>query len=67
MGKKDIFENAKFGDKFITRDGRMAIYIQSIDGGHRLLSQQFPSGYTVLTNGRFFGDSKREYDIVGRW
>ena len=31
MTQKNIFKDAKFGDKFKTRDGRMAIYLTDKD------------------------------------
>lgn len=30
---ENVFENAKFGDKFRTRDGRLAIYLSTAYGG----------------------------------
>lgn len=29
---ENIFENASFGDRFKTRDGRLAVYLRKIDG-----------------------------------
>lgn len=32
---QNIFENAKFGDKYVTRDGRLALYLSTEHGGTR--------------------------------
>lgn len=69
---ENIFENAKFGDKFKARNGRMAIYLkywEYEESPHDLIvdDEGFPFEYSCTENGFFNADSESPYDIVSRW
>lgn len=67
---ESIFENAKFGDKFKTRDGRMALYLEdaatygkyqlAIDG----LAEVF---YLISCDDSGMCKQNTDFDIVGKW
>ena len=63
---KNIFEGAKFGDKFKTRDGRTAIYAQAIEGHHYLIPEKSSFTYGYNDDGTL--DSKIDvgFDIVSK-
>lgn len=69
--EENIFKTAKFGDKFVTRDGRTALYIYHYDGsdfGNELCVLGKDCGRRFLCyedNGRFHCHECDE-DIVGR-
>lgn len=68
---ENIFENAKFGDRFKTRDGRMAVYrvySQTLCFEHAnfLIVDKEPMEYAFRDNGLNIGH-KHEIDIVSRW
>lgn len=65
----NIFENAKFGDKFRSRDGKLNIYIRCFNGKegyHYLLRSDHVSPLPFNDDGsvRFFNKC---LDIVGKW
>lgn len=72
---KNIFEGAKFGDKFLTRDGRIALYLHECtrifgkDCGHHLVI--FTDADAYASNGKLWCDKdlkeESEYDIVSRY
>lgn len=73
----NIFENAKFGDKFVTREGKMAIYVAKHEdrGYYSGVSTEISHTYALENrctvhwcndngiNLSFIED----FDIVGRW
>lgn len=69
---KNLFASAKFGDKFKTRDGRMAIYI-----GRDHVDDLFPMVLWVELENKYFKFQEdgsvslslpdRPIDIVSRW
>ncbi len=61
-----LFKNAKFGDKYRTRDGRMAVYIAR-GKGHLLIFEGHEDVYTFSDAGSFYGDEESKYDIISRW
>lgn len=74
---KNIFENAKFGDKFRTRDGRKAVVDGSINGfpvfsvegydkSHGIIYISGDSGTTYLTPW-IEDELKGCGDIIGKW
>lgn len=69
---ENIFENAKFGDKFKTRDGRMTIYLKYWEFGDfpydLIIDDEWgPLESSCMSNGFFNADSESPYDIVSRW
>ena len=71
VNMENIFENAKFGDRFKTRDGRMAVYrvcSQNLCFEHAnfLIVDKEPIEYAFRDNGLNIGN-KHEIDIVSRW
>lgn len=65
----NIFENAKFGDKFRSRDGELNIYVRCFNGElgyHYLLRSDHVAPLPFNDEGsvRFFNKS---LDIVGKW
>lgn len=62
-----IFKDAKFGDKFRARDGRMAIYWRKLDYYHRLISDELSSSLIVRDDGRLQIGENHNSDIVGEW
>lgn len=69
----NIFENAKFGDKFRTRDGRMAIFVSQSKYGTATLLVQYLKGYEVFKCNEHGGHPNESesyescYDIVSEW
>lgn len=66
----ELFDNAKFGDKFKTRDGKLAIYDRctawSVDKPHILLVEDYGiSSYSE--NGSYNSGEEFQFDIVSRW
>lgn len=69
---ENIFKNAKFGDKFRTRDGRMAIYLCNniFDCGKVYVVYE---GYThstrLMKDGHYWATTGVETndDVVGKW
>lgn len=67
-----IFENAKFGDKFRTRDGRMALFIQTLKSGeirNELCVENKDEGrryYLYKDDGTFY-HLHCDKDIVSCW
>lgn len=73
---KNIFENAKFGDAFKTRDGRKAIFLGLRNAERRALML-----YNISTTDWYIGDKKdvdictgmvysslkTTSDIIGKW
>jgi len=50
--EKNIFKNAKFGDKFVTRDGTILLYIGTdVDESHTAINEDgtFKEWYWVVT------------------
>ena len=64
---KNIFASAKFGDKFQTRDGRMAIYWRKLDYYHRLISDELKCSLIVKDDGRLQAGENHSLDIVSEW
>ena len=63
----DLFEGAKFGDKFVTRDGKLAIYVGPGVKGAKVISETYSGLYSVYYNGQYFIRREEPQDIVGRW
>lgn len=68
----NIFENAKFGDKFRTRDGRMAVYICEYPNDDTYRYIVHVKGYYKSELYCWLGKTNmhaedRQYDIVGKW
>ena len=62
----NIFENAKFGDKFVTRDGRIAIYAYKHEGRHYLIVEYYEHIFSWNDNG--VSDAPvQKLDIVSEW
>jgi hypothetical protein len=62
----NIFENAKFGDKFRTRDGRRAIYGFTVDERHILIVEDFSAVFRFDDSG-VSNYPNDKIDIVGKW
>ena len=58
-----IFEGAKFGDAFKTKDGRKAIYDAHENKWHYLILK---GGFDIICQDDGI-DTINDYDIVGRW
>ena len=58
-----IFEGAKFGDAFKTKDGRKAIYDAHENKWHYLILE---GGFDIICQDDGI-DTINDYDIVGRW
>lgn len=79
MEEQNIFEGANFGDKYCTRDGRVAIFLQFDEISNAYADKTnvayvytIQDGeYEVLLNGRSNvydnDDEKYGYDIVSKW
>lgn len=71
----NIFENAKFGDKFRTRDGRMALFISPTDFYEDYkayeLEVQYEGLLEYIEDGRKVMEcgvyGHKELDIIGKW
>lgn len=68
---ENILKSAKFGDRFRTRDGRIAIYVKNYKHGeylHECLVDSEEGAYNVLYNkcGRIY-EHESDDDIVGKW
>ena len=66
----NIFENAKFGDKFRTRDGRMAIYLG--ESHHQELAVHDGDDYYDVykdynSDGTYDANDMKILDIVSEW
>ncbi len=66
---KSIFENARFGDKFRTRDGRMALYhcYDERHNKHFLFFEGYSFQYGVCPDGKRGEGSECNNDIVSEW
>lgn len=73
---ENIFENAKFGDKFRTRDGRLAIYLSTEYGGNvdDKYNPPFVIVYCVVEErikyadgGEKYFHNVERYDENGKW
>lgn len=62
-----MFENAKFGDKFRTRDGRMAIYNGRRIDDHWLIVERHPFNTIRFNSKGMFSRIITPIDIVGKW
>lgn len=64
---KDIFENAKFGDKFKTEDNTMVLYIRFEQGYHIIAFEE--DCYKYDNDGTLYGmkNQPKGYRIVSRW
>lgn len=66
---KNIFENAKFGDFFLTRDGKKAVFIRHMntdDVKASCVIEGWFEGKLYHADGKVHYDYG-EYDIVGKW
>ena len=75
---ENIFEGAKFGDKFVTRDGKMALYVnhsynlELMDIGEIEFEEVFLEDRQIVMvrkDGVFDYEKEIEspFDIVGKW
>lgn len=64
---KNIFEGAKFGDKFRTRDRRMAIYQRKATIGHFVVTEESVYNYNVYDSGRCHHGIEFTDDIISKW
>lgn len=65
-----IFSNTKFGDKFRTRDGRMALYISEELGVHFLYVEGEDELDEFDHHGLFYdsyGGKLTSFDIIDKW
>lgn len=70
---RNIFENAKFGDRFVTRDGQLAIYngvwgMKLDDGnvGHILQLESSPAVFeSYYADGKYRMSCYPDKDIIG--
>lgn len=60
----NIFENAKFGDRFKTRDGRMAIYLYERGEKHYLIVDTTKNPCPYRCNGKLDLYRQSIFDIV---
>lgn len=64
---ENIFEHAKFGDKFKTRDGRIAIYARkAVDGFHYLVPEGSSFTYGYNDDGILSSKVDACFDIVSK-
>lgn len=64
---ENIFENAKFGYKFKTRDGRLAIYTRkAVDGLHYLVPEGSSFTYGYNDDGTLSSKVDSGFDIVSK-
>ena len=63
MEGKNLFENVHFGDKFLTRNNRIVLFINS-DGKRALMIDQKGCKYFVNLNGNRYEDTEDDMDIV---
>ena len=59
-----IFEGAKFGDAFKTKDGRKAIYDAHENKWHYLILE---GGWDIICQDDGVDTINNDHDIVGRW
>lgn len=68
---EEIFKNAKFGDKFRTRDGRMVIFHckdRLYSDSYSFFNEDDIFSYSIKGNGRYLGlDKEHKLDIISRW
>lgn len=67
--EKNIFENAKFGDKFRTRDGRMMLYLRQMPDNsdfHEVLDSDINIEH-FHSNGQYSENYPFPCDIVSEW
>lgn len=67
---KNVFENAKFGDRFITRDGHMAVfssYCSESETAHLLVDYSTPRLVLYDYNGVNLDSDSHNADIIGSW
>jgi len=63
---ESIFEGAKFGDKFLTRDGRLSLFIKDEDETYSFIIEGEEHIITVDDRGYWLFD-KSSRDIVSRY
>lgn len=63
MEGKNLFENVHFGDKFLTRNDHIVLFINS-DGKRALMIDQKGCKYFVNLNGNRYEDTEDDMDIV---
>ncbi len=64
---ENIFENVKFGDKFKTRDGRLAIFIRHDDFDMFFHLEGDRTSIRYFKDGKWLSFRDTIYDIVARW
>lgn len=62
--EKNIFENATFGDKFLTRDGRIAMFVMKTPEGFYQYITKENGKNEVYPNGRFWTEGESGEDII---
>lgn len=65
----NIFENAKFGDKFLTRDGRMMLYLRKMPDNndfHEVLDSDINIEH-FHSNGQYCKEYPLPCDIIYEW
>ena len=67
--EKNVFKGAKFGDKFMCRNGKMAVYLKDLGGKeyHHLLYLKDEGDTTFADNGSYYYDKEDALDIIGRF
>lgn len=63
---ENIFENAKFGDKFKTRDGKTAIFSTELNGTYFLIIEGSSFTWAYNANGELASKIDKGMDIVSR-
>lgn len=63
----NIFKDVKFGDKFKTRDGILAIYWGKVCNDHRLITENLNYSIIVNDEGLMADGEIFAKDIVSRW
>jgi len=63
---ENIFEGAKFGDKFLTRDGRLSLFIKDEDETYSFIIEGEEHIITVDDRGYWLFD-KSSRDIISRY
>lgn len=70
MNMENIFKNAKFGDRFITRDGHMAVfssYCSESETVHLMINYSTPQIVRYDYNGMICDSDSHNTDIIGTW
>lgn len=67
----NIFENAKFGDRYMSRCGKIMIYVETSKSTGQVMFITQPDGCVyaerhTFINGRYDNETKHKWDIVSK-